>query len=165
VAKIFIIDDDASVVQILEQFLRKRGYEVGSSTDGMTAAQACAKFMPDLLLLDFIIPAADGRVMLDRVRSSPGLAKVPVLVITGAPLTDVMARLPDRGLRFIEKPFDNVLLEKLINELLGPLAHAAPPPPAAAPLPPPGASKAPPPPLSLSDDDEPASGGTIELDL
>lgn len=166
-AKIFIVDDDPGCVQLLERFLGKRGYEVASSSNGLTAAQDGAREKPDLILLDFVIPAADGRVLLDRFRAAPETARAPVLVITGAPLADVMARLPDRGLRFIEKPLDLGLLERLVAELLGPLA--APPPAPAAPELPPIPPLAPrpsaPAPLDLADDaPPPPAGDTLDLD-
>jgi two-component system response regulator VicR len=163
-----VIDDDASVITLLESALRKRGYAVVSASDAFTAAQACAREKPDLVLLDFVLPAADGRIMLDRIRALPGLEKVPVLVITGAVLADVMARLPDRGLRFIEKPFDMALLDRLMNELLGARAVSQLPAPDVAKLPPipplPPPSRLPPPPLQAGDD-EPGSGSGEMLDL
>lgn len=172
-AKIFVIDDDPGIVALLERHLRARGYETASAGDGMTAAQVCAREKPDLVLLDFYIPAADGRIMLDRLRALPGFSAMPVLVITGGVLTDVMALLPDRGLRFLEKPLDLALLDKMVAELLGPKAVRPAPAPAPAapslpPIPPlagrPDAGA--PAPLQLGgDDDAPASGETLDLDI
>ena len=54
-----VIDDDASVITLLESALGKRGYSVVSASDAFTAAQTCAREKPDLVLLDFVLPAAD----------------------------------------------------------------------------------------------------------
>lgn len=162
-AKILIVDDDPACVSLLERMLTKLGYETASVTDGLKAAQVAAEEKPDLILLDFIIPAADGRVLLDRLRGAADTARTPVIVITGAPLVDVMARLPDRGLRFIDKPIDQNLLVRLITEALGPLSAPPPEPPPLGP--PPGSPPPPPSGLQLSDDDTTTSSGdTLDLD-
>lgn len=158
-SKILIVDDDPACVSHLQRLLVKRGYEVAAAMDGLTAAQVATREKPDLILLDFFIPAADGRVLLDRFRASPATARTPVLVMTGGSMPDVMAALPDRGLKFIEKPFDLPLLERLIAEFLGPMTAPPLTPPSLPPLGPP--VSLPPPP---SDDFEPPAGDTLDLD-
>jgi two-component system phosphate regulon response regulator PhoB len=165
-AKILIVDDDPGIVALLEKHLTGRGYAVASVTDAMKVASVCVSAAPDLILLDYVLPGASGRLLLDRIRSLPGLAAVPVVVITAHSLAEVISVLPDRGLRFIEKPFDMLQLDRLLTELLGFRAVPAPPPPGPAlPSLPPIPMLAPRPTLQLGEDEAPGGGGeTLDLD-
>lgn len=128
-AKILIIDDDPGIVGILTLHLNEQGHEVSTAQDGMAATTVLMKERPELILLDYNMPAANGATVHARLRAMYQLAKVPVIFLTASPIGDVFVAVKDDPYtRFMEKPIDFTELDKQIASFL---PKAAPPPPAA----------------------------------
>lgn len=135
--KILIIDDDPAIVQILMDCLAEDGYAVLVASDAYTGMDAALREHPDLITLDFQMPAGDGGRVHERLRGNVNTAKIPIIFVTGVELTTLppFAR-GDNTTRFIPKPIDMGLLRTVVAELLGvPLEKpAAPPAPPEHPL-------------------------------
>lgn len=118
-AKILIVDDDPVIVEMLTLKFRADGHQVISITDAYGATPAAVNFKPDLITLDFELPAGDGYTVLDRLRGNTATAKTPVIFISGSALSD---RRPspdiDPDVRFLQKPVNIAKLEKCVAELL-----------------------------------------------
>lgn len=67
-AKILVIDDEPSIVKLVEAYLRPEGYEVFTAFDGKAGLKAARAFKPDLIILDVMLPGMDGIELLSRLR-------------------------------------------------------------------------------------------------
>jgi len=117
--KVLIVDDEANIVTSLEFLMRKCNYEVRVARDGEEALRLAQEFLPDLLLLDVMMPRCDGFEVCRRLRSNPATRGVRILMLTahgrGAEI--------DRGLAvgadaYVTKPFSNKELVAMVRGLL-----------------------------------------------
>jgi DNA-binding response OmpR family regulator len=153
-AKILIVEDDDAIADLLKLRLTEAGHQVFVAKDGMAGPMMAAREKPDLVLLDFNMPAANGGKVLERLRGSTFTAATPVIFVTASPVADIMTQLPDDPkVRFVQKPVDFAVLDRLVRESLGAPAPRPAIPPPGAPLPPLGE----PPPA-------PADDGPLSLD-
>lgn len=118
-SKILVVEDDQDIRQLLHLQLTSAGYETAFATDAASALGVVRRERPDLILLDIGLPAGDGFVVMQRLKSFPDFEMVPVIVITArSPLEGEKA--VELGARsFLSKPFkgDEVLAE--IRRVLG----------------------------------------------
>ena len=81
--KILLIDDDLDFVNATETVLRsKSNYEVITATDGNTGLAKAKEEKPDLILLDIIMPVADGFAAAEKLKADPELQDIPVVLLT-----------------------------------------------------------------------------------
>ncbi len=109
VARIVVVDDDPGIVQSLTWVLEEHGYDVVALTGGASLLSELARddlAPPDLLLLDILMPDADGMHLLERVKSEPRWHDVPVLMLSSVPPEEATVRALGLGAAdFIRKPF------------------------------------------------------------
>jgi two-component system KDP operon response regulator KdpE len=118
--KILIVDDDQDLLLGLTPRLKANGYRVISAMDGISAIGRARKETPDLVILDLGLPAGDGFVVLERMRSLPDLAAIPVIVLSAADPTVNEKRALDAGaVAFFQKPADNHDFLAAIRRALG----------------------------------------------
>jgi two-component system, OmpR family, response regulator MtrA len=79
---VLVVDDDPDVCDLVAYKLRKSGYEVRCATDGDEAVSAVAERLPDLVLLDVMLPGPSGLEVLQRWRAEPETAVLPVILLT-----------------------------------------------------------------------------------
>lgn|GEM_PF-2692627 len=134
--KILAIDDDPSILLLYAEILKKEGYNIFCAEDGVCALQRYREATPDLVLLDFEMPAGGGMGVFEALRGSMAQA-VPVIFVTAHPQEDVGVTLKLYKVGYLRKPFTRAVLVEKVRQLLGEAAPAAtppvPPPPAAAP--------------------------------
>lgn len=82
--KIILVDDDAVVRALYHRKLEQAGFEVLLAENGLQAIQLLDTFTPDLVLLDLMMPKLSGESVLRFIRSHPRLAKLPVVILTNA---------------------------------------------------------------------------------
>ena len=105
--RILVVDDEADINMILSVALRRAGYEVTSAADGLEAVEAVHRQVPDLILLDVMMPRADGLEALRRIREHAPTAHVPVIMLTAkAALTDKMKGFERGADDYVAKPFE-----------------------------------------------------------
>jgi two-component system, OmpR family, response regulator len=103
-ARILVVDDEDNITFLLDATLRHFGYDVRVARDGREALAAVAEFVPDLVLLDVMMPDIDGFEVVRRLRFD-GL-QVPVLFLTARDATDDVVRgLTLGGDAYVKKPF------------------------------------------------------------
>jgi len=109
-----VVDDDRAVRESLADVLRDEGYDVETAANGRVALTHLeAGLAPDVVLLDLMMPVMDGWSLLARLRQTPTLARIPVLVITAAgPL--VIEPIGKLTHGHLTKPLD---VERLLNAL------------------------------------------------
>ncbi|HEX3924594.1 MAG TPA: response regulator transcription factor [Streptosporangiaceae bacterium] len=110
-ARLLVVDDEATILELLSGSLRLAGFEVMTAASGAEAVRAAASGRPDLVLLDVMLPDGDGFDALRRIRS--GGAEVPVIFLTARD------EVPDRVTGFAVGADDYVTKPFSLEELLG----------------------------------------------
>jgi CheY-like chemotaxis protein len=104
--RILVVDDTRENVLLLRTMLERRGIEVDYAYDGASALQLLDQHRFDVMLLDIMMPNMDGLEVLDRVRSNPQLATLPVILVTAkAQDSDLLDGYRGGADYYITKPF------------------------------------------------------------
>ncbi|RRV10310.1 response regulator [Pseudomonas sp. v388] len=101
---LLLVDDDLEVLALLRKFLEQHGYSIAVATDGPSLWQAVAARMPDLILLDVMLPGDNGLVLCQRLRAEHSVAVI-MLTAMGEP-TDRVVGLELGADDYLTKPFD-----------------------------------------------------------
>jgi two-component system OmpR family response regulator len=103
-ARLLVVDDEPTIVELLSASLRFAGFEVATATNGRDALDAARTFRPDLLVLDVMMPGLDGFDVVRRLRGEG--ARVPVVFLTARDATeDRITGLTLGGDDYVAKPF------------------------------------------------------------
>ena len=81
--RVLLVDDDYDFVVAVAMLLRRHGYEVITANDAVSAVSVAIKQIPDVALIDLRLPGGEGITVMERLRTLPQLAGMPVIVITG----------------------------------------------------------------------------------
>ena len=114
-----IVDDEESILEIVQDGLAARGMEVATAGSAEAALAYLASHSPDAVICDFNLPGITGEQFFDQVRGRPGGAAPSFVFITGE-LVDsgVSARYEERGASILQKPFQvSALAAHLANVL------------------------------------------------
>ncbi len=84
---ILVVEDDVSTLEIIVELLKAYGYAVSTATDGAQARASVEKSLPELVILDLVLPKMSGFELLDEWRSNPRTADLSVFVLTSKDLT------------------------------------------------------------------------------
>lgn len=118
-ADILVVDDNEMNCRVLEALLRGRGYEVRTAGDGEEALELVDQSIPDLVLLDVMMPKMDGFAVLENLRKNDATHLVPVVMLTALSDLDSHVRAVELGADdFILKPFNKALLLARVRSLL-----------------------------------------------
>ena len=106
-------------VHILQLRLAAQGYEVLTATDGEQALATAREALPDLILLDVMMPKVDGLEVCRRLRADPSFPFTPIIMVTAkADPKDVVAGLEAGGDEYLTKPVDQVALVARVKSML-----------------------------------------------
>ncbi len=118
--RILVVDDEPNIVISLEFLLKKEGYVVAVAGDGEAALQQAGQFLPDLVLLDVMMPKKSGFEVCETLRANPALAGVKIVMLTARGReTEVTKGLALGADAYITKPFSTKELVVRIKALLG----------------------------------------------
>jgi two-component system OmpR family response regulator len=113
--RVLVVDDEASLTDLLQMALRYEGWEIKTAADGSSAIATARDFRPDAVVLDIMLPDIDGLQVLQRMRADGN--DVPVLFLTAKDsLDDRIAGLTAGGDDYVTKPFS---LEEVVARLRG----------------------------------------------
>jgi type IV pilus assembly protein PilB len=116
--KILIADDDQSIRIITKKYLEEGGFEVLEARDGIEAIDIVVQNMPDLLLLDLMMPKLDGISVIKRIKQTMGLIELPIIVLTAVDDMESQTDVINLGADdYIIKPFNPKLLAARVNAL------------------------------------------------
>ncbi len=119
-ADILIVDDDPDILRALQMRLKASGYAVHCAEDGMEAISKARKHTPDLIVLDLGIPAGDGFVVLDTLKTNIDLSSIPVIVLSGRDRRANEERVLNAGAKaFLQKPVQTNEFLAAIRQVLG----------------------------------------------
>jgi DNA-binding response OmpR family regulator len=109
-ATVLVVEDDASIRDLLHEVLEGEGYRVLRAVDGVQGFHLATADRPDVILLDIGITPASGADLLGRLRGNDSTTRIPVIALAGQP--PPAGDVPHRPDGWIEKPFDlDTLLE------------------------------------------------------
>jgi adenylate cyclase len=116
---ILVVDDVPDNVDILQMRLEAQGYEVVTAGDGLEALGKIRELLPDLVLLDVMMPKLDGIETVKRLKADPALPFIPVILVTSkADDSDVIAGLESGGDDYLTKPVDHAALSARVRAML-----------------------------------------------
>jgi len=104
-SKILVVDDKQENLELLTNLLEAEGFEIAFATDGEQAIKIAALFLPQLILLDVMMPGIDGFETCRRLKSLKELKEIPVIFVTGkAEISDIIEAFTVGGVDYITKP-------------------------------------------------------------
>jgi len=112
--KILIVDDDPTALKILEKILLSEGYWVAKATNGKEALYIADDFLPDVIILDIMMPVMDGTITLEHLEKNPRTRNIPVLFLTSLISKAEELRKFTKNRCFLAKPIDK---DKLLREI------------------------------------------------
>jgi CheY-like chemotaxis protein len=118
--RILVVDDDGPILLLMKNLLREFGFEAGVASSGTEALAMVGQQAPDLVLLDLHMPGMSGAEVVRALRAKNGLAQMPILMLSGAPMSQKeLAELGANGA--VQKPFD---IPELIEQIRASLSVA-----------------------------------------
>jgi CheY-like chemotaxis protein len=116
---VLVADDEPEVVDLVTIVLESAGYTIESASDGKTALAKIQARPPDLVLLDMRMPEMTGLMVLDRLRSDPATAAIPVVMLSVVVTDpDIRMALEHGAVTYLSKPFEIRELMWVIDRVL-----------------------------------------------
>jgi len=117
--KILIVDDEPNIVMSLEYLFKKEGYKVFIARDGEEALATIAKDIPDIVLLDVMMPKVDGYQVIQYLKETDELKNIKVIFLSAkSKAMDIEKGLSLGADKYIAKPFSTKKLVKEVKELV-----------------------------------------------
>ena len=118
--KILVVDDDPEIVELFVDVLERDGrFEVKTAATGYDAGIATQEFMPDLVILDYMLPDVNGNVVCQTIRKNPNFEHMKIIIVSGVVNQDEINDLLKAGADdFVKKPFNIEKLIERVGELL-----------------------------------------------
>jgi excisionase family DNA binding protein len=124
--KILVVDDDPEIVELFVDVLERDGrFEVKTAASGYDAGIMTQEFLPELIILDYMLPDINGNVVCQTIRSNPNFEHMKIIIVSGVVNQDEINDLLKAGAdEFVKKPFNIEKLIERVCELLGVTANA-----------------------------------------
>lgn len=117
--RILLVDDEAQLVELVKMRLEANGYQVLTAYDGKEALDVAKKEMPDLIILDLMLPKIDGYKVCRMLKFDEKYKKIPIIMFTARALeADKKAGMEVGADDYITKPFEPELLLMKIKDFL-----------------------------------------------
>ncbi len=102
-----VADDDPVIRTLVGEYLSSMGYDVTMSANGEECLKCLTEALPDVLLLDLLMPDMNGVEVLKNIRANAAMAKVPVIMLSANSDTQLVANKSDVAANaYLEKPFE-----------------------------------------------------------
>ncbi len=110
--KILIIEDESAIRELIQMNLEMNGFSnVSAAADGETGLKKAQETIPDLILLDLMLPGIDGLMVCRKLMAKPETAKIPIIMLTAkSEESDIVLGLELGASDYITKPFSNKIL-------------------------------------------------------
>lgn len=118
-AKVLVVDDEPNVLRSLAQYLTIEDFTVETASNGLEALEKVESFLPELILLDVMMPGMDGFEVLDKLKADPVHANTPIIMLTAKDQSaDVLKGYQSGATSYLVKPFNLDELVETINQVL-----------------------------------------------
>lgn len=126
--RILIVDDTEDILLVVSRRLKSWGYEVLTASSGEEGLEIAFEDLPDLILLDVMMPRMKGREVCTKLKADPKTKHIPIIFLTALGLADHVKAGMDLGAEdYIVKPFEPDELKKRITAVLARSAKSATP--------------------------------------
>lgn len=116
--KILLVDDEKDIIKMNMLRLIDLSYDVISANDGKEGLKKAEKEVPDLIILDVMMPKMDGLKTLIKLKSNPKTSHIPVIMLSGAGEEAMLNKAMINGaVDFIDKPFNAEMLMEAIKKI------------------------------------------------
>jgi len=116
---VLVIEDEEHIGIVVEYNLKRDGFEVYLAEDGTSGLELARKIIPDVILLDWMLPGMDGLEVLTELKNDKTTEHIPVFMLTAKGMASDINRALDLGADdYITKPFNPSQLGELINKKL-----------------------------------------------
>jgi CheY-like chemotaxis protein len=115
VTLILIVEDDPNLRAVIRMVLERAGYEVAEAKNGLDGLQSIERQTPELVIADMIMPVMNGIELVERIRSNPKTASIPIVLLSGREVDRPAAALVNA---VVTKPFEPADLLARINRAL-----------------------------------------------
>ena len=118
--RVLLVEDEPNIVVSLRYLLTRAGFDVDVEASGAKALSKALESLPDVTVLDVMLPEMNGFEVLEALRADPRGQKLPVLMLTAKGQREDRERAVSAGAdRFVTKPFSNGELVAVVQELAG----------------------------------------------
>jgi two-component system, OmpR family, response regulator len=117
--KILVVDDDPDQLEVARWSLKKAGFAIGTADNGVDALVKTRSVLPDLIVLDLMLPELNGFDICRTLRKDPATASIPIIMLTG--MRSEFSRLAglESGVNlFLTKPYNPDELVSKVEEML-----------------------------------------------
>jgi DNA-binding response OmpR family regulator len=117
---VLLVDDDESLLDLMEHVVKKEGFRTDRAADGNEALRKADALSPDLIILDFMLPGLGGYEVVRELQAS-GNGRIPVIMVTGRHMDKKnveMVRLESNVKDFMEKPLRPAVLATVLHSVL-----------------------------------------------
>ena len=117
--KVVLAEDDPDIQLVARLSLKRAGFAVTTASNGLDALARVAEVMPDVVLLDWMMPELDGLQTCTRLKADPATSAIPVIFLTAkSQEAEIKHGLALGAIGYITKPFDALSLGTRVRELL-----------------------------------------------
>jgi DNA-binding response OmpR family regulator len=116
---VLLVEDEEHIRLVVEYNLKREGFEVYSAEDGLSALEIARKIIPDIILLDWMLPGMNGLEVLTELKHDERTKHIPVFMLTAKGMASDVARALEMGADdYITKPFNPRQLGETIKKKL-----------------------------------------------
>ncbi|RZK49524.1 MAG: response regulator [Pedobacter sp.] len=116
---IMVIEDNHAILDVITLILQSEAYKVEGRQNSVDLLEEINKFKPDLIIMDIMLPDADGRELLAKIRMEESTKDIPVLMISARYTADNLRSEAHTPNGFLSKPFD---IDALLDHIEGLIA-------------------------------------------
>ena len=114
--RVLVVDDESDFIQLLKYNLENQGFDILTAGDGVQALNVARRELPDVVLIDLMLPDIDGFSVCEILRSQPSTSKVPIIVVSALDGEYVRSRGIQAGVACcFKKPVDMKVLGESIR--------------------------------------------------
>ncbi len=119
-AQILIVDDSPTEIHVLTTYLQKQGHQIVTASDGESGVAKAREIMPDLILMDVVMPGMNGFQATRQLSKDPATASIPIIIVTTKDQeTDRVWGLRQGAKDYVTKPVDETSLIEKVKSALG----------------------------------------------
>lgn len=123
--KVLVIDDDSDLLQLVSHCLKKKGYDVSCGLDGLEALSMAPQIMPDLIIIDVMLPSMNGDAVARIFKADEKLKHIPVILMSSEHEYLRNKSEASRADAYLNKPFDLAELSGMVTRYCEPSCQPA----------------------------------------
>lgn len=117
--KVLVVDDSATIREIVGDALREAGYQVEMAADGEDGLEKARRLLPDVVILDLTMPKRDGLDVATDIKADPKTANIKIIMLTTRDSEfDQMVGKEVGADKYLSKPFDSQTLLNAVTQVL-----------------------------------------------